>query len=85
MSAASNSSSDSRSSLGERVTMRLISCVSLLWVFCRPALNLSKSPMESVQLTRLNGDDAHARQRIGRSVEDQDSVLSVRGPERWPG
>ena len=32
-------------SLGEPVTMRLISCVSLLCVFCRPALNFANNPM----------------------------------------
>src|SRR5581483_10725858 len=37
--AASSSSIDSPVSRGERVTMRLISCVSLLCVLARPALN----------------------------------------------
>src|SRR5262249_47364711 len=40
--AASNSSSAASSSRGERETMRLISWASLLWVFCRPDLNLEK-------------------------------------------
>ena len=46
ISAASSSSSEASSSFGERLTMRLISCASLLWVFCRPVLNLSNKPME---------------------------------------
>ena len=42
---ASNSSIAAASSLGDRVTMRLISCASLLCVFCRPALNLANNPI----------------------------------------
>src|SRR5437879_3936510 len=45
MSAASSSSRAEASSRGERVTIRLISCASLLWVFCKPALNLAKRPV----------------------------------------
>src|SRR5438132_6026806 len=46
--AASNSSMLPEVSFGERVTMRLISCVSFACVFCRPALNLSNNPMKLI-------------------------------------
>src|SRR2546430_15736753 len=45
MRAASNSSNPAASSLGERETMRLISCASLVCVFCKPNLNLEKRPV----------------------------------------
>src|ERR1041385_4565940 len=47
-------------SLGEPVTMRLISWTSLLWVFCRPALSLSNKPM-----LRQRAEGAARRGSIG--------------------
>src|SRR5215469_12120540 len=60
-SAASSSSNEASSSLGERVTMRLISWTSLLCVLARPALNLSKNPMKvRPSLFGGGGGDGHA-------------------------
>ena len=59
MSAASSSSMESAVSLGERVTMRLISWTSLLCVLASPALNLANKPM---RMLTVPGDEMTRRE-----------------------